>query len=150
MFDSGSNNRDIGYTFSVGSILLVEADPMVCDLWVTALGGMGHTVHSAAFARDALPMVRDGGIDVVVVDAYDPRIGTVELARSIALLPDAPPVILVSGSPHAPEISARMGAVAFVPKPCDAHEIVSAVERVVGTLRPVRIVEDEPTTRTRM
>lgn len=95
-------------------------------------------------------MVRDGGIDVVVVDAYDPRIGTVDLARSIALLPDAPPLILVSGSPHAPEISARMGAVAFVPKPCDPNEIVVVVERVVGAQRPVRIVDDEPTTRTRV
>ncbi len=95
-------------------------------------------------------MVRDGGIDVVVVDTYDPRVGTVELAKSIALLPDAPPLILVSDSPHAPELSARMGAVAFVPKPCEAHEIVAAVERVVGAMRPVRVVDDEPTTRTRI
>ncbi|MGE0398539.1 MAG: response regulator [Kofleriaceae bacterium] len=134
----------------MGSILLVEADPQVCDQWATALGAKGHAVHTAAQTRDALPMVRDGGIDVVIVDAYDPRIGTVDLARSIASLPDAPPLILVSGSPHAPELSARMGAVAFVPKPCDAAEIVATVERVVGAPRPVRIVEDEPTTRTRV
>ena len=43
-----------------------------------------------------------------------------------------------------------MGAVAFVPKPCDAQEIVAAVHRVVGALRPVRVVDDEPTTRTRI
>lgn len=94
-------------------------------------------------------MVRDGGIDVVVVDAYDPRVGTIDLAKSIAQLPDAPPLILVSGSPHAPEISARIGAVAFVPKPCEANEIVAIVDRVVGAARPVRVVDDEPTTRTR-
>jgi DNA-binding NtrC family response regulator len=134
----------------VGSILLVEADPSICDQWATALGAMGHAVHTAAHTRDVLPMVSDGGIDVVIVDAYDPRIGTVDLARSIAQLPDAPPLILVSASPHAPELSARIGAVAFVPKPCEAADIVAAVGRVVTTLRPVRIVEDEPTTRTRV
>ena len=134
----------------MGSILLVEVDPSVCDEWATALGAMGHAVHTATLARDALPMVRDGGIDVVIVDAHDPRVGTVDLARNIALLPDAPPLILVSGSPHAPELSARMGAVAFVPKPCDAADIVAAVDRVVTTLRPVRVVEDDPTTRTRI
>jgi DNA-binding NtrC family response regulator len=134
----------------VGSILLVEADSAVCDQWATALGALGHAVHTAHLTRDALPLLRDGGIDVVVVDAYDPRIGTVDLAKSIALLPDAPPLILVSASPHAPELSARMGAVAFVPKPCEASEIVAAVTRVVGSLRPVRVVEDEPTTRTRV
>lgn len=134
----------------MGSILLVEADPSVGDQWADALGATGHVVHTADKTRDALLMLRDGGIDVVVVDAYDPRVGTVDLARSIALLPDAPPLILVSGSPHAPELSARMGAVAFVPKPCDAQEIVAAVDRVVGALRPVRVVDDEPTTRTRI
>ena len=134
----------------MGSILLVEADLAICDQWATALGARGHAVHTAAHTRDALPMLRDGGIDVVIVDAYDPRIGTVDLARSIALLPDAPPLILVSGSPHAPELSARMGAVAFVPKPCEASEIVAAVNRVIGTLRPVLLVDDEPTTRTRI
>lgn len=134
----------------MGSILLVEADPEVCEQWATALGARGHAVHTAALTRDALPLLRDGGIDVVVVDAYDPRIGTVELARSIALLPDAPPLILVSASPHAPELSARMGAVAFVPKPCDAAEIVAAVSRVITNSRPVLLVDDEPTTRTRI
>jgi DNA-binding NtrC family response regulator len=134
----------------VGSILLVEVDPAISDEWATALGAIGHVVHTAALAREALPMVRDGGIDVVIVDAHDPRVGTVDLARNIALLPDAPPLILVSGSPHAPELSARMGAVAFVPKPCDAQEIVVAVDRVVGATRPVRILDDEPTTRTRV
>lgn len=134
----------------MGSILLVEADPSVSEQWATALGAKGHAVHTASLTRDALPMLRDGGIDVVVVDAYDPRIGTVDLAKSIALLPDAPPLILVSASPHAPELSARMGAVAFVPKPCDASEIVAAVGRVVTTLRPVRDLDDDPTTRTRI
>ncbi len=134
----------------MGSILIVEADPVVCEQWATALGAMGHAVHMATQTRDALPLLRDGGIDVVVVDAYDPRIGTVDLAKSIALLPDAPPLILVSGSPHAPELSARIGAIAFVPKPCDPQEIVAAVERAVGSLRPVRIVDDDPTVPTRI
>jgi hypothetical protein len=54
----------------------------------------------------------------------------------------------VSGSPHAPEISVRIGAAAFVPKPCDPAELVTAVERLLGEVRPVKVIdeiEDEPT-----
>lgn len=110
-----------------------------------ALDAVGHSVLAVAAMREALPLIRDGGIDVVVIDAYDPRAGVVELARGIEALPDAPPVVLVSGSPDAPEISARIGAATFLPKPCDGAELVEAVNRLVGELRPVLAFEDEPT-----
>jgi DNA-binding response OmpR family regulator len=130
---------------NVGSILLVEADPVTCDQWSAAVSAAGHAVLSATALRDALPLIRDGGIDAVVIDAYDPRHGVIELARSIEALPDAPPIILVSGSPAAPEISVRIGVAAFIPKPCEPSEIVAAVNRLIGALRPVRAFEDEPT-----
>lgn len=127
----------------MGSILVVEADPAISEQWAVALGDAGHVVHTATAARDALPLIREGGIDAVVIDAYDPRHGIVELAKAIAALPDAPPVVLISGSPEAPEISARIGAAAFVPKPCEPAELVAVTNRVVG-VRPVRVVEDDP------
>jgi len=129
----------------VGSILLVEADPMVADQWAAAISAAGHSVLSAAVMREALPMIREGGIDAVVIDAFDPRHGVIELARGIEALPDAPPVILVSSSPAAPEMSARIGASAFLPKPCEPAELVALVNRLLGNLRPVRAFEDEPT-----
>lgn len=142
--------RDPGYDFFVGSILLVEVDPVLCEQWATAISAAGHSVLAATAMREALPLIREGGIDAVVIDAYDPRHGIIELARSIEALPDAPPLILVSGSPAAPEISARIGVAAFVPKPCEPSEIVTVVNRLVNALRPVRsFSDDEPTGRTR-
>jgi DNA-binding response OmpR family regulator len=128
----------------VGSILLIESDPETSEDWSTALGAAGHAVLAASAVREAVPLIRDGGIDVVVVDAYDPRAGIVELARSIEALPDGPPIVLVSGSPDAPEVSARIGAASFLVKPVEAAEIVAAVGRLLGDIR-VRAFEDEPT-----
>lgn len=133
----------------MGSILLVEADPVLSDQWVAALSEAGHSVLTAMLSREVLPVIREGGIDAVVIDAYDPRVGIIELARSIEALPDAPPIVLISGSPAAPEISARIGAAAFLTKPCDPAELVAVANRLVGALRPVRIVEDDPTGRSR-
>lgn len=98
--------------------------------------------------RDAFTCISEGGIDAIVVDSYDPRVGVIELARCLNALPDAPPVVLVSISPHAPEISARIGAAAFLPKPCDPDELVAIVDRVAGDVRPVRDFEDEDPTGT--
>lgn len=109
----------------------------------------GHEVLVAVTSREAFLRTSEGGIDVIVVDAYDPRVGAVELARNLNSLPDSPPLILVSSSPAAPEISARIGAAAFLTKPCDPEDLVSAVARSTGEVRPVRILsdyaDDEPT-----
>jgi DNA-binding NtrC family response regulator len=106
-------------------------------------------VLRASTMREALPVIRDGGIDVVVIDSYDPRVGVVELARAVTALPDAPSIILVSGSPSAPEISARIGAATFLPKPCESSELVQAIDRMINDHRPVQVFEDEPTGSTR-
>ncbi len=133
----------------MGSILLVEADVMTSDVWAAALAAAGHSVLTSSGMRDALQQVREGGIDAVVVDVYDPRAGVAELARGMDALPDAPPIILISGSPAAPEFSARIGAARFVPKPCEPCEVVAAVGQLLGDLRPVRVLDDEPTGPTR-
>jgi len=130
----------------VGSILLVEADVVTSDEWASAFAMAGHAVLTASGMREALQLVREGGIEAVVIDVYDPRAGVAELARGMEALPDAPPIILVSGSPAAPEFSARIGAASFVPKPCDPAEVIAAVERLLGTPRPVRVLADEEPT----
>lgn len=129
----------------MGSILLVESDPDTCDRWSTALGAAGHAVVAAFAMREALPVIREGGIDVVIIDAYQVNHGIVELARSIQALPDAPPFILVSSSPDAPELSARIGASTFLAKPCETADLLEAVGGLLGRMRPVRTFEDEPT-----
>jgi two-component system, NtrC family, response regulator len=133
----------------VGSILLVEADADTSDEWAAALAAAGHAVLTSSGMREALQQVREGGFDAVVIDVYDPRAGVVELARGMEALPDPPSIILISGSPAAPEFSARIGAAIFVPKPCEPSEVVAAVAQLLGNLRPVRVLEDEPTGPTR-
>jgi DNA-binding NtrC family response regulator len=135
----------------VGSILLVDADPGARGRWAAALGDAGHAVLMANTIHDALPPIRDGGIDVVVIEAYDTCADVIVLARDIDALPDAPPIVLVSGSPAAPEISARIGAAHFLAMPCEPGELVDVVSRLLGRHRPVLVVddEDEPTGPTR-
>ena len=127
----------------MGSILLVESDVATSDEWAAAMGSYGHAVLTASGMREALRLIREGGIDVVVIDVYDPRAGVIELARGMDALPDAPPIVLISESPAAPTVSARIGAAAFLLKPCEPSDVVTAVGRLLGRLRPVRIIEDE-------
>jgi CheY-like chemotaxis protein len=129
----------------MGSILVVEAEPDHQDRLGTAVRGAGHEVVGAFTATDAFSRTSEGGIDLIVVD--DPNVAT-ELARTLQALPDPPPVVLVSGSPRAPEISAHIGAAAFLAQPFEADELVRIIARHVEP-RPVRMFaefsDDEPT-----
>jgi DNA-binding response OmpR family regulator len=126
----------------MGSVLLVEADVATSDEWSRAITASGHSVLTASGMREALMVVREGGVDVVVIDAHDPPAGVVELARGMNALPDAPPIVLISESPAAPRVSVRIGAATFVAKPCEPGEVVIAVGRLLGRVRPLLVVED--------
>jgi len=128
----------------MGSILLVEPDPAISDAWAAAIDAAGHSVLAASGIREAWTVIRDGGFDVVIVDAYDPGSGVVDLALGMNALPDPPPIILISDSPAAPWISVRIGAAAFVPKPCDPDEVVVAISRLLWRVRPPPMLDDEP------
>jgi len=134
----------------VGSVLLVETDLETSERWARDLDIAGHAIVNVRTLREAQLVVCEGGIDVVVIDCYDKCDGVIEFARSIERLPDAPPIILVSNSPVAPEVSARIGAAAFLPKPCEPGEVVASVSRLLGRPRPTRSFEDEPTGRTQL
>ena len=132
----------------MGSILLVGSDRDTRDRFAAAMQGAGHEVLVAESMSEALLRISEGGIDAVIVDSYDPRVGVTELAKRMDALPDGPPLLLISASPHAPEISARVGAAAFIPKPVEASELVEAVSRIVGEVRPVRSLsfdDEDPT-----
>ncbi|HEY1548010.1 MAG TPA: hypothetical protein VGG28_09320 [Kofleriaceae bacterium] len=134
----------------MGSILVVEAEPDHQDRLGATVRGAGHEVVGAVTAADAFSRTSEGGIDVIVVD--DPSIAT-DLARALHALPDPPPVVLVSSSPLAPEISAHIGAAAFLPQPFEADELMRVIARHVEP-RPVRLfaefADDEPTDLLRM
>lgn len=133
----------------MGTVLVVQPDPELSAAWTCALVADGHDVLGAGGFREALVHIRDGGIDLVVVDAYDvrdTRTGISELVGALDRLPDAPPLILVSELPNAPEMSARIGAAGFVTKPCDPSDLCNEVLRVTGSgVRPLLPFDDEPT-----
>ena len=131
---------------ALGTVLLVQSDAILRGVWTRALQARHHAVIAAADLETAIGHAREGGIDLVVFDgserAHDGRALIEELDR----LPEPPPVILVSSSPRAPELSAHLGAASFVPKPCTSEDLVAECERLANG-RTRRILEDEPTER---
>jgi CheY-like chemotaxis protein len=133
---------------AVSTVLVVQPDPLLNDAWCRSLVTRGHEVLAVSGVVDGIERAREGGIDVVVVDSYDTSGAVAELVHELDRLPDVPPVILVSSSPHAPELSAHIGAAAFVLKPCEPDDLAAEVQRVATVaVRRLVHIEDEPTGR---
>ncbi len=92
---------------------------------------LGYTVLSAEEPGQALVHVQTGIVDLVVIDSDSESCD--DVMGFVAMLeeePHAPPLVLASMSPQAPTNSVRLGAAAFLPKPCDASDLTHVMARV--------------------
>jgi DNA-binding response OmpR family regulator len=109
-------------------ILVVEDDPLVSEIVAAALDD-DYQTSLVETAADAIKRLRDGGIDLMLLDCSLPG------GMDRQLIPQADrsgvPVILMSGDP------ARMQNVGdqnrpFVLKPFTLAELLDAVEQAIG------------------
>lgn len=129
---------------SVSTVLVVQAASALNQDWCVAIESVGHTVISARGMAEGIQRLREGGIDVILLDHWDSHSGLADFVGELERLPEPPPFVLISDSPRAPEISARMGAAAFVPKPCTVDEIVEIARRF-GSIPVHNQFDDEST-----
>ena len=89
-------------------------------------------VAEAANGREALAIVRQGNVDVILMDIAMPdQSGVDALAAIRARAPDLP-VLILSGYPeeHYATTLLRQGASGYLNKDCDPEEIVKAIRTV--------------------
>ena len=129
---------------------MIEPDPDLARIWAHEFTVSSHDVIVTNSIREAIASIRDGGVDVVVLDSYDGSAGILEFVSALQKLPDSPPIVLVSSRPDGPSISARIGAATFIAKPCDAAELVREVGRIAGmmvrSVKPMDFSFDEEPT----
>ena len=89
-------------------------------------------IGEAANGREALDLVRKGGIDVIVMDLSMPDQNGVDALAAIKARAPELPVLILSGYPEAHYATnlLRQGASGYLNKECDPQEIVTAVRTV--------------------
>ena len=89
-------------------------------------------VAEAANGRDAMDIVRAGGVDVIVMDISMPGQGGVDTLAAIKAREPGLPVLILSGfaEEHYATTLLRQGASGYLNKDCDPEEIVKAIRTV--------------------
>jgi signal transduction histidine kinase len=78
-------------------ILLVDDQPIICELVAELLRTDGHVVHTAGSGGSALEKFREVDYDLVITDLAMPGMNGEQLANVIKQLTPAKPVILLTG-----------------------------------------------------
>ena len=124
----------------VGCLLLV--DDMYDDLAVLAalLAPLEASIVIARSAGDALAMVDQQAVDLVVTDLNMPGMSGLDLVRQLRGRLDAPAVIFLTGSERAAdEVTAfELGAVAYLRKPVDVEYLTGLAREILRVRRGKR------------
>ena len=110
-------------------ILVVEDEAVVRDLMLEILADAGYDVVGAGTGDDALDLLEDESVDLVVSDIVMPGLSGHELLERVRETRPSLPVILVTGAGTFENLSAALthGAAALVLKPFSHAELNDAV-----------------------
>ncbi|TMC68879.1 MAG: response regulator transcription factor [Chloroflexi bacterium] len=124
-----------------GRVLVVDDDPLVCDLVTSTLAEHGYYAQRAADAREALYLVGREPPDVVVLDVRLPDISGYQVCRRLRDdYGDAIGIILISGErieSFDRVAGMLLGADDYMVKPFVLDELLARVQRLAKRSRPI-------------
>ncbi|MHB8438257.1 MAG: response regulator [Acidimicrobiales bacterium] len=121
------------------TVLVVDDDAHIRLLVTTVLIQAGFDVRASATGRAGLEMMRQGDVDVLLLDLHVPDLDAWSfLIRSWedATVRRVPVVMFsASGDPQTAQRAVAWGCHTFLPKPFTTEELVDAVARAQGSVR---------------
>lgn len=130
-----------------GSILVVDDESAVNDLICDALRLAGYRTTSAAHGMEALRILREAPVDLVVLDINMPNVDGFEVLTRMRDAGDQTPVIILTARQDRDDTKTgfELGADDFVKKPFGIEELTLRVKAVLR-----RAKGDEPATTLRI
>jgi DNA-binding response OmpR family regulator len=112
-------------------ILVVEDDPDILALMVTALAGQGYRVAAAQDGEEALAAARRDRPDLIILDLMLPRMNALqfraEQRRDAGL--SSIPIICLSGASHAATVALELGTDDCLSKPVDLDRLLPLISK---------------------
>jgi two-component system response regulator AtoC len=132
-------------------ILVVDDEPLICDLLYDSLRSKGYTVVTASNGQEALDILQRNIVAGVVTDVKMPKMNGVALLRRIReLFPSIPVVVITAyGTVSGAVEMIKQGATDYIPKPFSVASLHEVIERSIcdsrgGGRLPREIITVDP------
>lgn len=118
-------------------ILIVEDEPAIADTLVYTLEGDGFEVSWRNRGADGLAQLRQGGIDLVILDVGLPDISGFEVCRQLRKFSELPVIFLTARGEEIDRIvGLEIGADDYVVKPFSPREVTARVRTILKRSKP--------------
>ncbi|MGG0175637.1 response regulator transcription factor [Gottfriedia acidiceleris] len=122
-------------------VLVVDDDPNIRELISIFLSGEGYTVIEAENGQEALTLLEENNIQIVVVDVMMPEVDGYELTKEVKKYYDIPILMVTAKGESQDKLKGfDLGVDDYVVKPFDPLEIVA---RVKALLRRFQLLSDK-------
>jgi len=114
-------------------LLVVDDEEIIQDFLCEFLGQQGYRVTSADNGQEGLARIREARPDLVISDVNMPLMSGIELLQRLREIPDAPPVILLTGyADIGTAIEAlKIGAHDYMLKPVQTDDLLNRVRNLL-------------------
>ena len=122
----------------MAKILIVDDEPRIRDLIREQLQYSGFTCVEASDGSDALAILADGGIDLVLLDIMMPFMDGMQCLREMRIRRNTTPVIMLTARSEEYDKLAGLesGADDYIVKPFSPRELVARVKAVLSRTMP--------------
>jgi len=116
-------------------ILIVEDDPDILAMMVTALGDEGYRVATAQDGEEALASARRDRPDLIVLDLMLPRMNALQFRAEQRRDPELSsiPIICLSGASHAATVALELGTDDCLAKPVDFDRLLAVITKSLAS-----------------
>ena len=125
----------------MASLLVVDDDGDLADVFADFLGALGHEVRIARNGQEGLVMLHERLPHLVVLDIEMPVMSGSEMALRV-LLQDAGmetvPILLSSGMPDLEHIAETIGTPYYINKPWQPDDLAALIARALAERQPPR------------
>ncbi|MBI4773247.1 MAG: sigma-54-dependent Fis family transcriptional regulator [Deltaproteobacteria bacterium] len=125
------------------SILVVDDDPDILGILESCLLPQGHQVFTASGVDEAMGLLGEHEMDLLISDVQMPDKGGLQLLEEVRKRQLGLPVIFLTGFGSIPEAvhAIKAGAVDYLTKPFSTEDLLNMVEKVLDSVR-VPVMEE--------
>jgi len=125
-------------------ILVVEDEVAIADTLLFALQAEGFAARRVALARDALAVLRDSVVDLVILDVGLPDMTGFECCKALRQFSTVPVMFLTARAEEVDRVvGLEIGADDYVVKPFSPREVVARVRAILKRSAAARTVQGE-------
>lgn len=113
-------------------VLIVEDDDRIADFLQRALNVEGHTCVRASNGDEAMPLVKDGDFELMLLDLMLPGMSGMDICQELRMRNINIPIIMLTAMDSVEDIilGLKMGADDYMTKPFDIDELLARMETV--------------------